>query len=60
MAFIAAKLNLSPFSDALLKKCSQALRDNFTAKYGCAANVYRSEFDAVSARITKAASRPQE
>lgn len=46
--------------DALLKKCSQALRDNFTAKYGCAANVYKSEFDAVSARITKAASRPQE
>ncbi|CAI8807463.1 Single-stranded DNA-binding protein [Pseudomonas chlororaphis] len=46
--------------DALLKKCSQVLQDNFAAKYGCAANVYKSEFDAVSARITKAASRPQE
>lgn len=46
--------------DALLKKCSQVLQDNFTAKYGCAANVFKSEFDAVSARITKAASRPQE
>lgn len=46
--------------DALLKKCSQVLQDNFAAKYGCAANVFKSEFDAVSARITKAASRPQE
>ena len=46
--------------DALLKKCSQVLQDNFAAKYGCATNVFKSEFDAVSARITKAASRPQE
>lgn len=46
--------------DALLQKCSQALQDNFKAKYGCAANVFKSEFDAVSARISKAASRPQE
>lgn len=46
--------------DALLKKCSQILQDNFTAKYGSAANVFKSEFDAVSARISKAASRPQE
>jgi len=46
--------------DALLKKCSQVLQDNFTTKYGCAANVFKSEFDAVSARICKAASRPQE
>lgn len=46
--------------DALLKKCSQVLQDHFATKYGCAANVFKSEFDAVSARITKAASRPQE
>lgn len=46
--------------DALLKKCTPALQENFTAKYGCAANVYKSEFDAVSARITKSANRPQE
>lgn len=46
--------------DALLQKCSQVLQDNFKAKYGCAANVFKSEFDAVSARISKAASRPQE
>ena len=46
--------------DALLKKCSQVLQDNFAAKYGCASNVFKSEFDTVSARITKAASRPQE
>lgn len=46
--------------DAMLKKCSQVLQDNFAAKYGCAANVFKSEFDAVSARISKAASRPQE
>lgn len=45
--------------EALLLKCSQALRDNFTAKYGCAANVFKSEFDEVSARISKAASRLQ-
>lgn len=45
---------------ALLQKCSQTLQDNFAAKYGDPANVYKSEFDAVSARITKAASRPQE
>lgn len=38
--------------DSLLKKCSQVLQDNFTAKYDCAANVFKSEFDAVSARIT--------
>ncbi|WP_458717027.1 ERF family protein [Pseudomonas gregormendelii] len=46
--------------DALLKKCSQTLQDNFAAKYGVAANVYKSEFDAVSARITKAATQPKE
>lgn len=46
--------------DALLKKCTPVLQENFTAKYGCAANVYKSEFDAVSARITKSANRPQE
>ncbi|AZD86557.1 Phage related protein [Pseudomonas chlororaphis subsp. aureofaciens] len=46
--------------EAKLQKCSQVLQDNFAAKYGCAANIYKSEFDSVSARITKAASRPQE
>lgn len=46
--------------DELLKKCSQVLVDNFTAKYGCAANVYKSEFDVVLARLTKSANRPQE
>lgn len=46
--------------DALLKKCSQVLQDNFTAKYGAAANVYKSEFDAVLARVTKSANKPQE
>ncbi|MNE66080.1 ERF superfamily protein [compost metagenome] len=46
--------------DALLKKCSQVLVDNFTAKYGCAGNVYKSEFDSVLARLTKSANRPQE
>lgn len=46
--------------DALLKKCTPVLQENFAAKYGCAANVYKSEFDAVSARITKSANRPQE
>ncbi|WP_405648724.1 ERF family protein [Pseudomonas sp. Ld6] len=46
--------------DALLQKCSPVLQENFKAKYGCAANVFKSEFDAVSARISKSASRPQE
>lgn len=46
--------------DALLKKCSQVLQDNFFAKYGAAANVYKSEFDAVLARLTKSANKPQE
>ncbi len=46
--------------EALLQKCSQTLRDNFTTKYGCPANVFKSEFDAVSARLSKAANRPQE
>jgi len=46
--------------DELLKKCSQVLVDNFNAKYGCAANVYKSEFDVVLARLTKSANRPQE
>lgn len=46
--------------EALLKKCSPTMAGLFIEKYGCASNVYKSEFDDVLAKLTRSANRTQQ